>query len=226
MYIELGLVPEQRRTITTWRNKCTSGCSTQGPPTTVVFACCNRTARDVQSQTGSTYRSSSGDTVEEWGNPLKCKVVNVSTTPISIFKGVSVATVYSVNNFDIPSTQYLILKPLSQPCSGNKRSVMRVLEREFSSTESLQQDNLYEANTGELSLSKKEALMEVRKDYPDVFAANPKTVSFCRWSPMKLELKNPNSAPYVAHRRHYTREKRKMIQTEVEKLHKAEAIVS
>ena len=38
----------------------------------------------------------------EPGNPLKCKVTNVVTTPISISKGVPVATVYDVNNFDIP----------------------------------------------------------------------------------------------------------------------------
>ena len=38
----------------------------------------------------------------EAGNPLKCKVTNVATGPISISKGVPVATVYSVNNFDTP----------------------------------------------------------------------------------------------------------------------------
>ena len=42
---------------------------------------------------------------------------------------------------------------------------------------------------------------------------------------MRLELKDPNSAPNVAPMRHYTPEQRKMIQAEIEKLHKAGAIV-
>ena len=42
---------------------------------------------------------------------------------------------------------------------------------------------------------------------------------------MILELKDPNSAPYVAPMRLYTPEQRKMIQAEIETLHKAGAIV-
>ena len=42
---------------------------------------------------------------------------------------------------------------------------------------------------------------------------------------MRLKLKDPNSAPYVAPMRHYTPEQRKIIQAEIEKLHKAGAIV-
>ena len=42
---------------------------------------------------------------------------------------------------------------------------------------------------------------------------------------MGLELKDPNSAPYVAPMPHYTPEQRKMIQAEIEKLYKAGAIV-
>ena len=42
---------------------------------------------------------------------------------------------------------------------------------------------------------------------------------------MRLELKDPNSAPYVAPIRHYTSEQRKVIQAEIEKLHKAGANV-
>ena len=42
---------------------------------------------------------------------------------------------------------------------------------------------------------------------------------------MRLKLKDPNSAPYVAPMRHYTPEQRKMIQVEIEKLHKAGVIV-
>ena len=42
---------------------------------------------------------------------------------------------------------------------------------------------------------------------------------------MKLELKSPNSAPDVAHVRHYTPEQRKILQIEIEKLHKAGGIV-
>ena len=43
---------------------------------------------------------------------------------------------------------------------------------------------------------------------------------------MRLELKDPNSAPDVAPIRHYTPKQRKMIQAEIENLHKGGAIVS
>ena len=66
--------------------------------------------------------------------------------------------------------------------------------------------------------------MEVLEEYADVFAANPKAVAACRGPPMRLEPKNPNSAPYVAPMRQYTPEQRKMIQAEIEKLHIAGAI--
>ena len=67
--------------------------------------------------------------------------------------------------------------------------------------------------------------MEVQKKYADVFAANPKAVAACSGPPMRLELKDSNSAPYVAPMRHYTPEQRKMIQVKIETLHKAGAIV-
>ena len=47
----------------------------------------------------------------------------------------------------------------------------------------------------------------------------------CRGPPVRLELKDPNSAQYVAPMRHYTPEQRKMIQAEIENLHEAGAIV-
>ena len=58
--------------------------------------------------------------------------------------------------------------------------------------------------------------MVVFKHYTEVFAANPKSVSACRGPSMKLELKGPNSALYVAPIRHYTPEQRKMVQIEIE----------
>ena len=67
--------------------------------------------------------------------------------------------------------------------------------------------------------------MEVLKAYADIFATNHKAVAACRETPMRLELKNPNSAPYVAPIRRYTPEQRKVIQTELEKLHKVRAVV-
>ena len=67
--------------------------------------------------------------------------------------------------------------------------------------------------------------MEVLKEYADVFAANPKAVAACREHPMRLELKDPNSAPYVDPMRHYTPEQRKMIHVKIEKLSKAGTIV-
>ena len=41
-------------------------------------------------------------------NPLKCKIMNAATTPISISKEVPVATAYSANDVDIPRTQSLL----------------------------------------------------------------------------------------------------------------------
>ena len=67
--------------------------------------------------------------------------------------------------------------------------------------------------------------MKVLEEYADLFEANLKDVATCRGPPMRLELKDPNSALYVAPMRHYTTEQLKMIQTEIEKVHKAGAIV-
>ena len=71
----------------------------------------------------------------EPGNPLKCKVTNVATTPISLSKGIPVATVYSVNNFDTPRIQSL-LKSLPQTYTGGKRNTLNVPERQAKSRES------------------------------------------------------------------------------------------
>ena len=67
--------------------------------------------------------------------------------------------------------------------------------------------------------------MEVLKEYADVFAADLKAVVACRGPPMRLELKDTYSAPYVAPMRHYTPEQRKMIQVKIEKSHKVGAII-
>ena len=72
---------------------------------------------------------------------------------------------------------------------------------------------------------RKGALMETSKKYADVFVANPKTVTACRGPPIKLEVKDLNSTPYVAPMRHYTPEQRKVTQAEIEKLHKTGPIV-
>ena len=101
------------------------------------------------------------------------------TTPITISKGVPVATEYNVNNFDIPRIQSL-LKSLPQSYAGDERKVLNVPERQDDSCEPVKQDSLGEANLGQLSPSEKEALMEVLKEYADVFAANPKAVVACR----------------------------------------------
>ena len=152
-----------------------------------------------------------------------CKVTNVATTPISIPKGVPVATVYSANNFDNPRIQP-ILKPPPQTCTGNERKILNVPERQAESRQPAQQNSLDEANIGQHSPIEKKALMKVLEEYADVFAANL-AVAACRGPPMRLELKDPNSAPYVAPMRHYTPEQQKMIQTEIENLQKTGAIV-
>ena len=146
------------------------------------------------------------------------------TTPISTPKGVPVASVYGVNNFDTPRLQSL-LKTLPQTCTGNERNVLNVPEKQAESRELVQQNNQDETNIGQLSPMKKEALVEVLRKYADVFGVNPKVVAACRGPPMRLELKDPNSAPYVASMRHYTPEQRKMIQAKIKNLHIAGAIV-
>ena len=162
----------------------------------------------------------------EPGNPLKCKVTNVATRPTFISKGVLLAIVYSVNNFDTPRIQSLLKpKPLPQTGIDDERKIIHGPERPAEWHEPTQQSNLDEANIGQLSPTEKEALMEVLTEHADAFAANPKAVAACRGPPMRLELKDPNSAPYAAPMRHYTPEQRKMIQAEIEKLHKAGAIV-
>ena len=102
---------------------------------------------------------------------------------------------------------------------------MSVPERQANSHDSTQQDGLNEANIGQFSPSEKEALIEVIKYYSDVFTANPKAVAACKGPPMRFELKDPDSAPYVAPTGHYNPEQRKMVQAEIEKLHKAGAVV-
>ena len=137
----------------------------------------------------------------ELGDPLICKVANVVTTPISMSKGIPLATVYSVNSFGIPRIQSL-LKPFPQSHAEDERITLNILERQTNSRESTQQDNLNFANLGQLSPSEKEALIKVLKEYADVFAANPKAVATCRGPSVRLELKDPNSAPCVAPIRH------------------------
>ena len=138
------------------------------------------------------------------GNPFKYKVTNIATTPIFIFKEVSLDTVYSVNNFDIPQIHSL-LKPLAQSCAGDKRSTLSVLERHADSHESTQQDNLDEVNVGQLSPLERKGLMEGLKYYADVFSANPKAVVAFRGPPMSLGVRTPTaprtSPPYSLYSR-------------------------
>ena len=124
------------------------------------------------------------------------------------------ATVYSVNNFDTPRIQSL-LKSLPQTCTEDERRTLHVSERQADSREPTQQSNLDEANIGQLSPTEKKALIKVLKECAGVFAANPKAVAASRGPPMRLKLKDPNSAPYVAPIRHDTLEQRKMIQAEI-----------
>ena len=112
---------------------------------------------------------------------------------------------YSVNNFDIPRIQSL-LKPLPQTCTNDEKKILHDPEKQAESHELTQQSNLNEANIGQLSPAEKEAPIEVLKEYADVVVANLKAVAACREPPMRLELKDPNSTPYVSPMRHYTPE--------------------
>ena len=100
----------------------------------------------------------------------------MATIPISISKGVPVATVYSVNNFDIPRIQSF-LKTLLHFYAEDERITLNVPERQVDSRGSTQQGHVDEANIGQLSPLKKEALMEIQKEYAEVFAANPIAVA-------------------------------------------------
>ena len=119
-----------------------------------------------------------------------------------------------------------LLKPLPRSYTGHERAILSVPEKQADSRESTQQDNLDGANIGQLSPSEKDALMKVLREFADVFAANPKAVAACRGTPMRLELKDPNSVPCVALIRHYTLEQRKMIQADIEKLNRVRATVA
>ena len=148
----------------------------------------------------------------------------MATIRISVSKGVPVTTVYSVNIFDIPRIQSL-LKALLQSYAGDERITLNVPERQVDSRGSTQQDSLDEVKNSQLSPLEKEALVEILKEYADVFAVNLNAVAACRGPPMRLELKDPYSAPHVAPIRHYTPEQRNMIRVDIEKLHKAGEIV-
>ena len=84
------------------------------------------------------------------------------TTPISISKGVPVATVYSLENSDTSRIQSL-LKHLPQSYAGDERITLNVPERQADIRDSAQLNNLDEANIGQLSPPEKEELAEVLK---------------------------------------------------------------
>ena len=85
----------------------------------------------------------------------------MATTTISISKGVSVDTVLSVNNFDIPRIQSL-LKPFPQPYARGEKIALTIPEQQADSREPVQ-DSPDEASLSQPSPSEKEALMEVLK---------------------------------------------------------------
>ena len=70
------------------------------------------------------------------------KVPDVATTPISISKGVPVATMYSMNNFDTLQIQSLV-KPLPQSCAGHEMITLNILEKQTKSCESAQQNHFF-----------------------------------------------------------------------------------
>ena len=110
-----------------------------------------------------TWESPAGNSGGRWETHL-------SATPRTSLpnrsKVVAVATVYSVNSFGIPWIQSL-LKPLPQSCTGDESAILSAQETQTDSTKSPQQDYLDEA-IGKLSLSEKEAFMEVFKAYANV----------------------------------------------------------
>ena len=153
--------------------------------------------------------------------PLRCKVTNVGVSTCSINKGTKVAIVFSMNNFDLPRLQSLL-----ESQGSSKDSPPETVEKDQTSVaeQPVQSVNLAEANIGQLIPKQKKALMKLLEEYKDIFAINPKNVDACEGPPMILELKDPNSTPYVAPARRYTPEQRKMIQSEIQKLEAAGAI--
>ena len=83
-------------------------------------------------------------------------------------------------------TAFCAVRPTANNASNlenpaeDERPTLSVPERQADFHKSTQQDNLDESNIGQLSPSKKEALMEILEEYVDVFAANAKAVAACR----------------------------------------------
>ena len=129
-------------------------------------------------------------------------VTNVDTTPISISKELPLITVNDVKNLD-NLRMWFLSKALPQSYAGDERPTLSVPERQANSRESTQHDNADEANIGQLSISEKQALVGVLEEYADVCAANPQVVALVTGPLLKLELRDPNRAPYVALICHY-----------------------
>ena len=142
--------------------------------------------------------------------PLQCKLSNVTQANLKIQRGVVVATVYAVNNYDRERMMSL-MDPVPEGTEDPKPDKMdeerdegRPPERRDrkDTTADIPRDapkvDLSEANFEQLSLREKDTLMEILREYIDVFAVNPKSVPACKGAPMRLELKDPDVVPYVA----------------------------
>ena len=141
--------------------------------------------------------------VQYWDprNPIQCKVTNISHSPCTQPKGIKVATGYSVNNYDLPRIRSLISSQVRETIVSSDQTLNEPLEGEQES----QSVNLEEANVGQLTPSQKRRLMALLEEYRYIFAA----VEACGGPLMMLEVKDPNSKPYVTPTRNYTPSKGK-----------------
>ena len=153
--------------------------------------------------------------------PFECTGTNVDTSDRLLSRAIPVATAYSVNNFDPPRIQ----SPLDSQPQPRKRGQQKQQGKDkLVEEEETPVADLRDANIGQTIPAEKEKVLDLLKQYIDIFGVNSKVVDACEGPPTILELKDPKPSPYVAHPRSYIPEQRQMIQEEVSKLSKAGAI--
>lgn len=157
--------------------------------------------------------------------PLKGKMVNVTNAPITLQRGKAIANVYTLNASDVE--RMTLLDETHRRVPVGKVFIDDVhMEEPSTQPPSPEKVNLAEANMGQLNPRIKRELMDLLTTYRDkgLFALNPKSVKPCKGAPMELPLIDEFCTPFAAKPRRWSPEEVIMIQSEVEKLEKAEVI--
>ena len=155
--------------------------------------------------------------------PLPCKVVNVTTSPVTLQRGMKVATVYALNASDIERIK-LLHEPLPTPAPDDGIDVVSDADAEAPvepvSDKQQFQVALSNTNMGQLNSRVKAELLELLQAFRDkgLFALDPKKVPVCNGPPMELPLLDEKARPFQAKQRRYSPEETAMIQAEVQKM--------